>query len=372
MSRLKAKNLEDEIMTGVGKILKGKEMTEDTVFAALEQLSKNVARCLLFENIENQVAEIVDEKVASQFDSQRVRSLVIATTSESFCDKNEVTQIANSAVDSRLDESIEKKIDEKINEVFKSEHGPAKLAIEEIETNLEATIESELKTKLSTAAGAELATDAKNLLQSTIDKELEQTRNSAIISLDEDNDLNPKKLGEMLVKSMNVSRKDIPECNSGKEFGKSAVTFAKLPSPREGRNKDRRFWRISLKGKLSKRALFSSFAREGQSSLKGLSLSNEVPNFLKRDYRTAEHLGSVLRKKFPDLKSRSSVNSKNAQIDLMMAKKSPRGSKFATVCSSKPSEGHPVCLTDFYDIEKKDDKMFEKLYTICQDIIDSE
>ena len=83
---------------------------------------------------------------------------------------------------------------------------------------------------------------------SLIENELEKTRNSAIISIDNASDLNPKKLGEMLVKSMNESRKDIADCNSGKEFGKGSISFVKMPSPREGKNnKDRRFWKINLK-----------------------------------------------------------------------------------------------------------------------------
>ena len=380
---MKAKDLEDQILDGVSKLLRGQQLTEDTVFSALEKMSKNVARLVMFDNIRDQVQELVREEIGSQ----RVKTLVIETTDDLYCGKEEVNSIATQAVVEKvaadnfcdkesakaiaiqaIDDHVATSLDDKVNEVFKDSSGPVQLALAEIETDLKSKIENELSTKISTACGGEFAEDAKNLLQSTIEAELEKTKNSAIISIDEESDLNPKKLGEMLIKSMNAARVTIPDCNSGKEFEKRAITFVKLPAPREGKNKDKRFWKISLKGKLSKRALFSSFARDGQDTLKGLSVQNEVPNFLKRDFRTAEHLGSVLRKKYPGLKSRSSVNSKSAQIDLMLAKKSQKGAKFVTICSSKPTDEHKHCLRDFYDISKKDDHIFEKLYGICEAI----
>ena len=383
MSRMKAKAIEDEILDGVGKVLRGKELSEDTVFAAFELLSKNVARLVMFENMQDQVQDLVTNEI----DSQRVKSMVIATTDDLYCGKAEVNTIAAQVVDEKvaadnfcdkkeakaiaikvIDEHVATSLDDKVNEVFKDASGPVQLAMAGIEADLKANIATELSTKISTAVGGEFAEDAKNLLQSTIEAELEKTKNSAIISINEDSDLNPKKLGEMLIKSMNAARSTIPDCNSGKDFEKKAITFVKLAAPREGKNKDKKFWKISLRGKLSKRALFSSFAREGQDSLRGLSVQNEIPQFLKRDFRTAEHLGSVLRRKYPGLKSRSSVNSKSAQIELMLAKKNSKGSRFVTICSSKASDQHKHSLRDFYDISKKDDKIFEKLYALCESI----
>ena len=73
MTRMKAKDLEDQILDGVSKLLRGQQLTEDTVFSALEKMSKNVARLVMFDNIRDQVQELVREEI----DSQRVKSLVI-------------------------------------------------------------------------------------------------------------------------------------------------------------------------------------------------------------------------------------------------------------------------------------------------------
>ena len=48
------------------------------------------------------------------------------------------------------------------------------------------------------------------------------------------------------------------------------------------------------KGKLSKRAVFASFANLGKRSLQNVSCVNEVPDFLRKDQRTSDLVGSFI------------------------------------------------------------------------------
>ena len=97
-------------------------------------------------------------------------------------------------------------------------------------------------------------------------EEVSRVRDSVIINFSSDAPKVGKDIQPDLITKMN-SLRAATGANDNKNFTKANFTWESLKSPREGRNKDSKIFRLTITGKMSKKAFFRVLKKEGHKNL---------------------------------------------------------------------------------------------------------
>ena len=160
----------------------------------------------------------------------------------------------------------------------------------------------------------------------------------------------------------------LEDCHAGdgKAFTKKDLSLEALKSPKSGANSTRKYFKLRVNGRSSKLGIFRAFRDAGQSTLSKVNCSNAVPEFLKADHRKSELYGHLIRKRFSNIKTRSSVDVKNRAIVLSIANREPNA-KFSPLIATR-GKGVPFTLEELEGVKTEDDPKFTPILDACANL----
>ena len=129
--------------------------------------------------------------------------------------------------------------------------------------------------------------------------------------------------------------------NDNKNFTKANFTWESLKSPREGRNKDSKIFRLTITGKMSKKTFFSVLKKHGREApYSHMSVKSELPQFLRDFYNRSERTAALIRTEFgAGTKTRTLYNPRDLAVDLQVGKVGDENKvEFSTIASSKQQD----------------------------------
>ena len=369
ITRVTVRMLEDQLLSGIQNILVKQE--DNYLYTAFTVLATNVATSLasMSANIDkiddNLRTELGDraESAAEVKVNDRLKNLNTLIESK-VVSVNVIENMVDEKVGSALDGNIDKVVNDKVVSV--------------LDGNIDNLVKEKVESGLNEIAmtGKKVTGDeegiTKHVVEATIRKELQKTRDSVILCADKGADLTEAGIKDIILKQMNISRLDLTDCNDGKEFGKKAMKLEPVSAPKKGRNSEKRFFRLTVKGRGSKRAVFDAFKILGKTSLAKISCANDIPDFLKDDFKKSEFLAHLLRKKVNQIKTRSGVDAKNKAIVLSVAKRDEKNAKFVPLAASRAIGEIKFQLEDFGEVENEEDPVIAPLLAICQELVDHE